>query len=171
MMSHCLNPFYGSPLLSDNFKPFGMADMVLQDLSPLHSLYMPQLSWGAWDPTNTPCLLMSSRLCTRCPLCLESHAYFICRFNFYMSLGPKSGIISCQHSLTRLNDPPHLGSSQGWHICSVITVCSPSVFATNLWAHGGQEPCLIHFTPSTWQGAWHKADIQTFVEFIHSLIR
>ena len=135
-------------------EPFGIADVVLQD----RLLYMPRspkllgIPLTHRVPTWHMLLILPGKSCILYLPCQLLH-----EFRIQIRLSPL------------LPTLPHLGSSQWWHICSVRPLSAhSSVFDIKLWAHWGQEPCLIHFTPSTWQGSWDK---QTFKDKLNSFIQ
>lgn len=148
-----------------------MADMILQDLvspcfsscigcSPSFTPHAP-VTTSYWEFPNAPCFLTSSCLCTYCPLCLESHASFICRVNSYKSLGPKSGIF-CQVFLARLNVPTSyvIISVMVQLLCKAI-VCSLLSLPLNCELFEVWFTSFLHLAKGL-------ANSQTFVEFIYS---
>ena len=155
MMGHCSDPFWGSPLLSDNVWALWNGWRGPPGSFALHA----PVSQAAWNCNNTPCLLTSSQLAT-------------CAHSAWEVMSP----LFAWSTSTWVQDPnllptlPHLGSSQWWHLCSVRPLSAhSSVFDIKLWAHWGQEPCLILFTPSIWQGAWDKRTFKHMLNsFIHS---
>lgn len=125
-------------------EPFGMADVVLQD----HLLYMPQ----------SPKLLgisLTHHVFSHPPnLAHAAHSAWEVMHPLF-AWSTSTGVQDPNQVSPVLPTLPHLGSSQWWHLCSVRPLSAhSSVFDIKLWAHWGQEPCLIHVTPSTWQGAW-----------------
>lgn len=159
-MGHCSDPFWGSPLLSDNFWALWNSWRGPPGSFALHA----PISQTAWNSTNPPCLLTSSQLGTCCSFCLESHASFICLVNFYMSSGSKSGYhLFCQPSLiwAHLSD----GIYAQWDHCLLILLSSTLNYGlievrNHAWFTSllelGKGPGISRHSKTSWTHSFNK---------------